>query len=1074
MAVKNVLFRINADTSGAKKGLNEIEKEINDVDKAAKNTGKTMSGFGGTLANAAATFTGIAVGSAITALGVDSIKAAADFEQLNISFETFLGSAEQGKKVLEDLQKFSGATPFTGKEVQTAGKALLAFGIDAENLIPTLTRIGDISAGTGKNFNELAIIYGKARTQGTLFAEDINQLTEAGIPIIGEFAKQFGVAESQVKKLGSEGKISFANLEKAFQSLTSQGGKFAGLTEKLSQSTSGRFSTLVDNFDQLKISIGTGLLPVAESLIDTFTGFIDAIRNIPTFVEENRTALSLLAGVLTTYVASLAANNAITLVSILRQKALGGEFGITAIRQRLATAAQKADTTAKRIGAVATEGATIAVQGFNAALNANLIGLVIGALTTLYLLFGDFGDEVDDTTEKVEKFIDANTAVGNFAKDFQKNVNEESGALNKLVADLKKTTAGSKERQTIIDQINSKYGTTLKNLKDETEFVKQLDGQYQKAIQSIKEKAILQAGEDKLVKLYQEQFRVTQQLNDALAERDEIQKKITTQFQDTNVQPLIDQALSINDVKVAAAKKELADIDTALKKIEAIYKKITPATTNEDENTPAGDPEKIKATAKLLLDLSKELEKLRAENDIKPIELIDPENVDQSIAQLEKLKQAQKDQIDASINERIREAKAAKILTTEVESQLEQIRNEQKIGTEIEFQNKINSIRKQAAIDDANTLNEIDQLALEKRLFETETANGKIESAMADLQDRLAKATTEKAREAIRAEFAAKIDEIRKGYKAEEAIRIQQIELARDQELANVNLTANERKLIIQTAELEILKVKKDYQDKNVELNKQGNETVTKNDEETQKAIIEGVKEVTKETIDLINSVNAARIAEADQAISVQEQRIEKAREIADKGNAEILQLEEERLTKLNEQRAKYVRQQQALGLIEMVTNSTVAISKAAAEGGAAAPFTIASTLIALAAGFIDAKAQAQAAGGFAEGGFTGHGGKYEPAGVVHRGEFVFNQEKTQKFRPIFEAIHKGRDPFIASGMAEKIVVINNSGMDEKLTRIEKAIRDQKGFELSISERGIHGMVSNLQWKDSRIRNKSK
>ena len=32
------------------------------------------------------------------------------------------------------------------------------------------------------------------------------------------------------------------------------------------------------------------------------------------------------------------------------------------------------------------------------------------------------------------------------------------------------------------------------------------------------------------------------------------------------------------------------------------------------------------------------------------------------------------------------------------------------------------------------------------------------------------------------------------------------------------------------------------------------------------------------------------------------------------------------------------------------------------------------------------------AVSGFAEGGFTGHGGKYEPAGTVHKGEVVFSQ----------------------------------------------------------------------------------
>jgi lambda family phage tail tape measure protein len=34
---------------------------------------------------------------------------------------------------------------------------------------------------------------------------------------------------------------------------------------------------------------------------------------------------------------------------------------------------------------------------------------------------------------------------------------------------------------------------------------------------------------------------------------------------------------------------------------------------------------------------------------------------------------------------------------------------------------------------------------------------------------------------------------------------------------------------------------------------------------------------------------------------------------------------------------------------------------------------------------------------GFDGGGYTGHGGKYEPAGVVHRGEFVFTKEATSR-----------------------------------------------------------------------------
>ena len=63
-----------------------------------------------------------------------------------------------------------------------------------------------------------------------MFAEDINAgLTGRGVPIIAEFAAQFGVAESEVRELVESGQIGFAELEQAFVSLTGEGGKFFDL-----------------------------------------------------------------------------------------------------------------------------------------------------------------------------------------------------------------------------------------------------------------------------------------------------------------------------------------------------------------------------------------------------------------------------------------------------------------------------------------------------------------------------------------------------------------------------------------------------------------------------------------------------------------------------------------------------------------------------------------------------------------------------------------------------------------------------------------------------------------------------
>jgi copper(I)-binding protein len=53
------------------------------------------------------------------------------------------------------------------------------------------------------------------------------------------------------------------------------------------------------------------------------------------------------------------------------------------------------------------------------------------------------------------------------------------------------------------------------------------------------------------------------------------------------------------------------------------------------------------------------------------------------------------------------------------------------------------------------------------------------------------------------------------------------------------------------------------------------------------------------------------------------------------------------------------------------------------------------------------------------------------------------------------------------------MVIINNRSTDQKLERVEKAIREQTGLHLSIDENGINGIVSRVSYKQQRLRNKA-
>jgi lambda family phage tail tape measure protein len=82
--------------------------------------------------------------------------------------------------------------------------------------------------------------------------------------------------------------------------------------------------------------------------------------------------------------------------------------------------------------------------------------------------------------------------------------------------------------------------------------------------------------------------------------------------------------------------------------------------------------------------------------------------------------------------------------------------------------------------------------------------------------------------------------------------------------------------------------------------------------------------------------------------------------------------------------------------ILEAVIYAEVAIPILTAlgvlTGGATAAAGSGVTTVAVGGAIASVTAMAGASGmGFAEGGFTGPGGQYEPAGIVHRGEFVFS-----------------------------------------------------------------------------------
>jgi len=222
----------------------------------------------GVLAGGAIAATAAMIGLGIAGSAV-AMKLAADFEQTQVAFRVLIGDAEKADAVLQDIRQFANETPFEFPELAVAAKQLSAYGIAANQLLPTMRMLGEISAAMGVPMSALTDMYGRNRAQQRQYTKDLKEWQNVGVPVLETLAKHFGVTADEIFKMAEEGKLYFGHIQQALIELTEEGGRFAGQTEAQSQTVLGRWSTMKDSITETMRSIGEVLnegLNVADAL----------------------------------------------------------------------------------------------------------------------------------------------------------------------------------------------------------------------------------------------------------------------------------------------------------------------------------------------------------------------------------------------------------------------------------------------------------------------------------------------------------------------------------------------------------------------------------------------------------------------------------------------------------------------------------------------------------------------------------------------------------------------------------------------------------------------------------------
>ena len=313
-------------------GLDRVNKKMDALKGSTAEAKKGLSGLENMSDKVKRSLMGLGMAFSMKGIVSEVANVRGQFQQLEVAFNTMLGSADKADALMAQLVRTAAITPFDLESVAQGAKQLLAYGLKAENVNETLTRLGDIASGLSMPLNDLVYLYGTTMNQGRLYTEDLNQFTGRGIPMIQELAKVFGVAESKVKELVEAGKVGFPEVQKVIENLTGEGSKFGGMMEEQSKTITGQIRNIEDDIASMFNDMGKQ----SEGVINT------TLSGVTYMVEHYEQFGRVLMGLVATYGTYRTACMTVAAVQSLMTKGIGAMTAAEAIHKGWIVMVEKA------------------------------------------------------------------------------------------------------------------------------------------------------------------------------------------------------------------------------------------------------------------------------------------------------------------------------------------------------------------------------------------------------------------------------------------------------------------------------------------------------------------------------------------------------------------------------------------------------------------------------------------------------------------------------------------------------------------------------------------------------------
>ena len=173
-------------------------------------------------------------------------------------------------------------SPLTAEPLVNSANILLSYGVQKDDIMDTLKRLGDLSKGKDDVLESLVMGYSRIIAEDRVTREHLDRFIFKGqVPIYDALAKSMNIDKKQLAKEMEAGNVKADNLIAAVHLLTDQGGQFYDAMNKLNDTLEGQTQQFLEKLDRVFGVFGGVFAPFfKESLKNVINPMLSETRGI--------------------------------------------------------------------------------------------------------------------------------------------------------------------------------------------------------------------------------------------------------------------------------------------------------------------------------------------------------------------------------------------------------------------------------------------------------------------------------------------------------------------------------------------------------------------------------------------------------------------------------------------------------------------------------------------------------------------------------------------------------------------------------------------------------------------------